>query len=59
MTPVLMHVSQLVLDKYIPYNISIKASTSAGFGPLTSNWTFTEEGSKSNVCCMIEENTDR
>ena len=32
------------LDKYIPYNVSVSARTSAGYGPVTSNVTFTEEG---------------
>ena len=36
----------IFLDKHIPYNVSIKASTSAGYGPLVSNITFTEEGGK-------------
>lgn len=37
---------EIIVDKYIPYNVSIKARTSAGYGPLSSNITFTEEGSK-------------
>ena len=31
-------------DKYIPYNVSVSARTSAGYGPATSNITFIEEG---------------
>ena len=36
-----------VTDKYITYTVVVKASTSAGFGALTSDITFTEEGGKS------------
>ena len=38
----------LFSGKHIPYNVTIKASTSAGYGPLVSDITFTEEGSKFN-----------
>jgi len=31
---------------YIPYNISVRARTSAGYGPPSENITFTEEGSE-------------
>ena len=33
-----------IADKFIPYYVSVKASTSAGFGPLVSSVTFTQEG---------------
>ena len=35
-------------DKHTPYNVSVSASTSAGYGPLTSDIVFTEEGGKSS-----------
>ena len=34
------------VDKYIPFNVSVRARTSAGYGPTISNITFTEEGSE-------------
>lgn len=37
----------LMADKYIPYTVMVRASTSAGYGPPASDITFTEEGSKS------------
>ena len=37
---------------YIPYNISVRARTSAGYGPPSENITFTEEGS-----AIIESST--
>ena len=33
-------------DKYIPYTILVRASTSAGYGAPASDIIFTEEGGK-------------
>ena len=42
-------------DKYIPYTIMVRASTSAGYGAPASDTAFTEEGGKSvsNVNLVI------
>ena len=40
------HYSTFCIDKYIPYNVSVRARNSAGYGLATRNVTFTEEGSK-------------
>ena len=47
------HNNYTIADKYVPYNVSVKASTSAGFGLPTSNITFTEEGSKLLMTIMV------
>ena len=34
----------LLADKYIPYTVMVRASTSAGYGAPASDVMFTEEG---------------
>ena len=34
----------LMPDTFIPYTVMVRASTSAGYGPPTSDVMFTEEG---------------
>lgn len=45
----LLIVGNFLEDKYIPYNVSVRARTLAGYGNAVSNVAFTEEGGKTQL----------